>query len=68
MNGQRNDPAEDLQRKFPTWRFGTVWASAASGPDRCRVTASRGGVLLSAWNMAELAEKLRYEEGKEPHP
>jgi len=64
MTAQRHDPAQDLQREFPTWRFGTVWASANSGPDRCRLTASRGGVLLSAWNTAELAEKLRHEENQ----
>ena len=65
MNSQRNDPAGDLQSEFPTWRFGTVWASAASGPDKCRLTASRDGVLLSAWNAAELAAKIRYEENQE---
>jgi len=64
MNSQRNYPAEDLQREFPTWRFGTVWASAASGPDKCRLTATRDGVLLTAWNAPELATKIRYEEGQ----
>jgi len=64
MTAQRNDPAQDLQREFPTWRFGTVWASANSGADRCRLTASRGGVLLSAWSKAELAGKLRREENQ----
>jgi hypothetical protein len=39
-----------------------VWASAASGPDKRRLTAYRDGVLLSAWNAAELAGKLRHEE------
>ena len=66
MNDQRNDPLGALRKDFPSWRFGTVWATAASGPDKCRVTAYRDGVLLSAWNAAELAGKLRHEEGQGP--
>jgi hypothetical protein len=62
---QPTDPISALRARYPTWRFGTVWASAASGPDKCRLTASRDGVLLSAWNAAELAAKIRYEENQE---
>jgi hypothetical protein len=51
-----------LRAKHPEWRFGTVWASAASGPDRRRVWASRDGILLSAWDAAALSENIRHEE------
>ena len=64
MTDQRNDPLGALYKDFPSWRLGTVWTSAASGPDRCRLTAYRDGVLLSAWNVAELAGKLRHEENQ----
>ena len=48
-----------LRTEFPTWTFGTVWASAASGPDARRVWAMRDGFLLSAWTAAELAASIR---------
>ena len=51
-----------LQREHPGWRIGTVWATAASGPDARRLTASREGVLLTAWTAAELARNIRWEE------
>jgi hypothetical protein len=58
-----------LREDFPEWRFGTVWASAASGPDRRRLWARRGNVLLSAWNAAGLREAINHEQrhgGDEP--
>lgn len=58
-------PASDLSQlreEFPDWRFGTVWASAASGPDRRRLWARRGSVLLSAWNAAGLRASIDYEQ------
>jgi hypothetical protein len=48
-----------LREQFPGWTFGTVWASAASGPDARRVWAARDGFLLSAWTAAELAAEIR---------
>lgn len=51
-----------LQREHPGWQIGTVWATAASGPDARRLTASREGVLLTAWTAAELARNIRREE------
>jgi hypothetical protein len=68
VNDQRNDPLDVLRKDFPSWRFGSVWASAASGPDKRRLTAYRDGVLLSAWNAAELAGKLRHEEDQGTGP
>jgi hypothetical protein len=51
-----------LREEFPDWRFGTVWASAASGPDRRRLWARRGTVLLSAWNADGLRASIDYEQ------
>jgi hypothetical protein len=34
-----------LRDQFPGWRFGTVWATAASGPDRRRVWAVKDGIV-----------------------
>jgi hypothetical protein len=56
------DIPDDIQRlrdQFPDWTFGTVWASAASGPDARRIWASRDRFLLSAWTAAELAADIR---------
>ena len=66
MAEQRGDPLDVARGEYPSWRFGRVWATVASGPDRCRVTAYRDGVLLSAWNVPELAERLRHEENRGP--
>ena len=59
-------PASDIERlqgQFGDqgWRFGSVWATAASGPDRRRLFAKRDATLLTAWTEAELATKLRQE-------
>jgi hypothetical protein len=60
-NGTDDDLAK-LRRDHPAWNIGSVWASAASGPDARRLWASRDGVLLSAWTAAELARDIRREE------
>lgn len=54
-----------LRQDHPTWRIGTVWATAASGPDRRRIYAARGGITLSAWTAAELAADIRREEARQ---
>jgi hypothetical protein len=51
-----------LREEFPGWRFGTVWASAASGPDRRRLYAVKDGITVTAWNRFELAADIRREE------
>ena len=50
-----------LREQFPGWTFGTVWATAASGPDVRRLWAMRDGILLSAWTALELADDIRRE-------
>ncbi|MBO0819027.1 MAG: hypothetical protein J2P30_28145 [Actinobacteria bacterium] len=56
------DDLSKLRHDHPAWNFGSVWASASSGPDARRLWASRGGVRLSAWTAAELARHIRREE------
>jgi hypothetical protein len=51
-----------LREQWPGWTFGTVWASAATGPDQRRIWAMKRGFLLSAWNAAELSASIRREE------
>ena len=53
---------EQLRSEFPGWQFGSVWASAATGPDARRLYAQRGTVLLTAWEAAELAAGIRHEQ------
>lgn len=57
--------AEDLdalRSEFPDWQFGSVWATAATGPDARRIWAYRSGIgLLTAWTAAELATSVRRE-------
>jgi hypothetical protein len=53
------DDVARLSEQFPDWAFGTVWASAASGPDARRIWATKDGFLLSAWTAAELAGDIR---------
>jgi len=53
------DDIAQLREEFPGWTFGTVWTSAASGPDARRIWAQRDGFLLSAWTAAELASDIR---------
>jgi hypothetical protein len=57
-----------LRREFEGsgWRFSSVWASAGTGPDARRLTATRGTVLLTAWTGAELRMKIRAEERQPP--
>jgi hypothetical protein len=53
---------DELRAQLPDWHIGTVWATAATGPDARRITARRDGVLLSAWTAAELAIGIQREE------
>jgi hypothetical protein len=55
-----------LRRDHPGWRIGSVWASAASGPDARRLYAVKDGVLITAWTAGELAAVIRREEAGSP--
>jgi hypothetical protein len=58
----RGDDLAQLREEFPAWRFGTVWASAASGPDARRLWACKGTVLLTNWDAAGLRMAINAEE------
>jgi hypothetical protein len=53
---------EDLREQFPGWRIGSVWATAATGPDARRLWATRDGVTVTAWTAIELSQEIRREE------
>lgn len=53
---------ELLFTTFPAWSFGAVWTTAASGPDRRRLLAIKGGVILAAWNADDLAAQVVAED------
>jgi len=57
-----DDDLATLRKDHPGWDFGSVWASAASGPDARRLWAARDGMLLSAWTAAELARNILQED------
>ncbi|MGA8427066.1 MAG: hypothetical protein WB801_05720 [Candidatus Dormiibacterota bacterium] len=57
-----SDDLEQLRKDHPGWNFGSVWATAASGPDCRRLWAQRGSVLITAWNAPELARNIELEE------
>jgi len=52
----------------PLWRIGSVWASAASGPDSRRLTASRDGIQVHAWTAEQLSACITYEEQRNDWP
>ena len=62
-----SDDLADLHKEFAGsgFMFGSVWASAATGPDARRLYASRDGVLITSWTAAELRMKIRHELGSE---
>src|SRR5436190_21488807 len=49
-SAMRQGDIERLREAHPLWRIGSVWASAASGPDARRLTASRDGIQVHAWD------------------
>jgi hypothetical protein len=53
----------DLRKEFEGlgFTFGSVWASAAAGPDARRLFASHGTLLITSWNAAELRMRIREE-------
>jgi hypothetical protein len=53
----------DLRKEFEGsgFSFGSVWASAGAGPDARRLYASRGTLLITSWNAAELRMRIREE-------
>jgi hypothetical protein len=54
----RPDDVDQLRDAHPAWVIGVVWATVNSGADYRTLTASRGGVVLSAANAAELSARI----------
>lgn len=44
------------------WFFTSVWAAAASGPDKRLLVAQRRGIVLSDWSAGALAAKIEAED------
>lgn len=61
MQDQRGD-IERLRETYPAWAIGSLWTSAASGPDHRKLWATRGSVTVEAWTTAGLSERIAYEE------
>jgi hypothetical protein len=59
---------ERLRETHPGWLIGSVWASAGSGPDSRRLTASRGAVQVHAWTAEQLSACIAYEEERNGWP
>jgi hypothetical protein len=59
---QVSSQIDRLRQAHPLWAIGSVWTSAASGPDVRRLTASREGIQVYAWTEAELSAKIAAEE------
>jgi hypothetical protein len=59
-----DDDLARLRERYPLWQFGSIWATAATGPDARRLWASRDGVQVHAWNAGELAAKIDREEAE----
>jgi hypothetical protein len=57
------DDLADLRKEFEGsgFTFGSVWASTGAGPDARRLFASRGTLLITSWNAAELRMRIREE-------
>lgn len=53
---------DELQALFPDWQIGSVWASAAAGPDYRRLTARQGTTLITGWNKGEIIAGIHREE------
>jgi hypothetical protein len=58
---------DGLRKEFAGsgFAFGSVWASAGTGPDARRLYASRDGVLITSWTAAELRIRIRDELSRE---
>jgi hypothetical protein len=56
---------DQLRERFPTWHIRVAWATAATGPDRRRIVATRDGITLSAFSIAALAQEIERAEVSE---
>ena len=62
MQEDQANPLRELEADYPDWQFGTMWRSAASGPDYFNYSARRAGVLLTDCTIPGLRMKIRWED------
>jgi len=65
---QVSSQIDRLRQPHTLWAIGSVWMSAASGPDARRLTASREGIQVHGWTEAELSRKIADEEAANGWP
>lgn len=53
-----------LRERYPDWFFTSIWAAAASGPDRRMLVAQQHRVVLSGFTAEVLAAKIAAREGQ----
>ena len=66
--GRMQDQLGDIERlreKHPAWAIGSVWTTAATGPDRRRLWAVKEGTTYTAWSAAALAREIENAETSE---
>ena len=68
LSSMKQGDIERLSEDHPLWRIGSVWASAGSGPDSRRLTASRDGIQVHAWTAEQLTACIAYEEEQNGWP
>ena len=65
MTSKTERELAELRETFPGWEIRESWTTAASGPDRRHLLASRQGITVSAWTASELAREIRRAEASE---
>ncbi len=60
-----SEDLDQLREEWPAWSFGTVWTTAASGPDYRRVWAQCETILITGRDAAEVRIQLAYETAQE---
>ena len=56
-----SDELDELRQQYPGWSFGTVWTTAATGPDHRRVWGQQGSVLVTGRDAAAVREQIAHE-------
>lgn len=58
MTSSQPSDLDLLRATFSSWEFGSVWSTAASGPDHRHLVAVKGDVVLTAWDAESLASQI----------
>lgn len=60
------DDLGELRQQYPGWQFGTVWATAGSGPDHRRIWAQCETILVTGRDAAEVRQQIAHERETAP--